>query len=271
MAQQTQQRNSPNRPCYCSALRIQLVIIISIISLWKQHINGFVVVRPISSSSSSSSSSSKRHEKKQEQLEYRNDNRAEPLLVSHKIFSFTRFAVADDNYSNDDDDDDDDDGDDGEYIDSDSLGDWRNFRRSLSTTIETDDDDNLIDNVDYRDESSKKKNEEALKKQDKELAKEYASGAWAHVTSTVRYNYYLSFFFTSTVPLLYPPRCFPSPHCLYLSLVCMDCFIVIVFNFLSSQKIAGSGWTCCSDATGGRIVSQLQSFDYGFTITSNIR
>jgi hypothetical protein len=183
MAQQTQQRNSPNRPCYCSALRIQLVIIISIISLWKQNINGFAVVPSISSSPSSS----RRHQKKQEQQEYINDNSAAPLSVSPKAFSFTRFAVADDNYSNDDDDDDDDDGDDGEYIDSDSLGDWRNFRRSLSTTIETDDDDNLIDNVDYRDESSKKKNEEALKKQDKELAKEYASGAWAHVTSTVRY------------------------------------------------------------------------------------
>ena len=178
-----QQRNSPNRPCYCSALRIQIVIIISVISLWKQHINGFAVVPSISSSSSSS----KRHQRKQEQQEYVNDNNAAPLSISSKTFSFARFAVADDNYSNDDDDDDDDD-DDGEYIDTDSLGDWRNFRRSLST----DDDDNLIDNVDYRDESSKKKNEEALKKQDKELAKEYASGAWAHVTSTVRYKYYLS-------------------------------------------------------------------------------
>mmetsp|Transcript_13522 Transcript_13522/g.15148 ORF Transcript_13522/g.15148 Transcript_13522/m.15148 type:complete len:500 (+) Transcript_13522:179-1678(+) len=162
---------------YCSALRIQLVIIFAIISLWK-HIHGFVV--PFISPSD------RRHRhygtsnyKIQHKQDCQNNNRATSSIL-HRRFSFTIPAVANDDCSNDEDDDDDDD----EYIDTDSLGDWRNFRRSLSTIIETDDGNNLIDNKDYRDESCKKTNEEALTKQDKKLAEEYVTSVWAHVTST---------------------------------------------------------------------------------------
>ena len=155
---------------------------ISIISL-RKHIDCFVLPFISSSERRTTIDELQRqccHIQNREQQEYRIKDRAASSVL-HVRYSFTILAVASDNYSNDADDDDDDD----EYIDTDSLGDWRNFRRSLSTTIETDDGNNLINNADYRDEYSKKKNEEALKKQDKELAEEYATGAWAHVTSTV--------------------------------------------------------------------------------------
>lgn len=126
----------------------------------------------------------------------------EELMLQHRHEhhrnSFTVLSISKDNYYDDfagygdnkeEDDDHDDDTDtdidtgDG-YIDTDSLGDWRNFRRSLSNIETPDNEDNLINNIDYRDEISKKKNEETLKKHDTKLAEEYATDSWAHVTST---------------------------------------------------------------------------------------
>ena len=215
---------------YCSALRIQLVIIFAIISLWK-HINGFVVPF-ISSSDRRNRYYGTSNYKIQQQQECQNNNRATSSLL-HRRFSFTIPAVANDDCSNDDDDDDDDDD---EYIDTDSLGDWRNFRRSLSTIIETDDGNNLIDNKDYRDESCKKTNEEALTKQDKKLAEEYVTGAWAHVTSTVSIRIRLlspPLFVTHTSPAIF--------FCLFLLLFTHTSFryssnFVLILKFSQMNK-----------------------------------
>ena len=96
-----------------------------------------------------------------------------------------------------DDNEDDDDEDDDEYIDTDSLGDWRNFRRTLS--IVTDEDTQQDETSSTRKKSTvkeasssssvtnknKNENEELLKSQNKELHQEYKTGVWAHETSTV--------------------------------------------------------------------------------------
>jgi len=79
------------------------------------------------------------------------------------------------------DDDDDDDDEDDDYIDTDSLGDWRNFRRSLA--MGTNDDEGASDSI-ISNEREVTENEKVLEKQNKELAEEYASGVWAHQTST---------------------------------------------------------------------------------------
>lgn len=85
------------------------------------------------------------------------------------------------NFEDNDDDDDDD------YIDTDSLGDWRNFRRDLAMGSKNGDNDISDSNEDSK--SSKDRtvtgNQKLLEKHSKELAEEYASGIWAHQTATV--------------------------------------------------------------------------------------
>jgi len=90
-----------------------------------------------------------------------------------------------------DEDDNDEDNDD-DYIDTDSLGDWRNFRRSLALgdkdDDEADNDGTAIGNASTEAATASKEremteNERVLEKQNKELAEEYAS-MWAHQTST---------------------------------------------------------------------------------------
>lgn len=86
-----------------------------------------------------------------------------------------------------------DDDDDDEYIDTDSLGDWRNFRRSLAmATNDNDDgssskkaiDDSSTSAATASTEREVTENEIVLENQNKELAEEYASGIWAHQTPT---------------------------------------------------------------------------------------
>ena len=84
----------------------------------------------------------------------------------------------------DEDDEDDDDEDDDDFIDTDSLGDWRTFRRNLAL------DSSLESTETSKPEATKtksvsKENEELLKSQNKKLAEEYLTGVWAHETSTV--------------------------------------------------------------------------------------
>ena len=107
-------------------------------------------------------------------------------------------ALNDDNEDDDDEDDEDDD----EYIDTDSLGDWRNFRRTLSivTDEETQQDETSSTRkkstvkeaasssssvTTNKSKNNKNENEELLKSQNKELHQEYKTGVWAHETSTV--------------------------------------------------------------------------------------
>jgi hypothetical protein len=108
------------------------------------------------------------------------------------------FSTFDDNEEDDDD----------EYIEIDSLGDWRNFRRSLTLGAEDEEDsiDDSSTRVSLKDSNdgsvgktssqskTRKKatiksvsedNEEVLRSQNEELAKEYMTGVWAHETSTV--------------------------------------------------------------------------------------
>jgi len=75
-----------------------------------------------------------------------------------------------------------DDDDDDDYIDTDSLGDWRNFRRSLSMG---DNDDGSAATAMASAEREITENEKVLEKQNKKLAEEYASDIWAHQTPTV--------------------------------------------------------------------------------------
>ena len=90
------------------------------------------------------------------------------------------FAAASDSDQDDDEDDDDDD----EGIDLD-VGDWRKFRASLIDSGlpggSSEDDDRK------KEQKSKpsvaKENEKLLEAQNKELAKEYQSGVWAHVVA----------------------------------------------------------------------------------------
>jgi len=101
--------------------------------------------------------------------------------------------MEDDDDDLDDEDDDDDDNDD-EYIDTELLGDWRNFRRSLAMGTNEDDDADISsgekaisDSIAAAMESNEREvteNEKVLEEQNKELAEEYASGIWAHQIST---------------------------------------------------------------------------------------
>ena len=59
----------------------------------------------------------------------------------------------------------------------DELSDWREFRSKLMATT----------SGESRPKSVSKKNEALLKEQNDVLAKEYASGVWAHTTPEVRF------------------------------------------------------------------------------------
>ena len=93
----------------------------------------------------------------------------------------------------DDEEDDDDDEDDEGMIDPDSLGDWRDFRRSLAQREasfrekEEEGDDDEVDRkrVKTKPTSVSNENEEVLSSQNKELAEEYKKGVWAHEVATV--------------------------------------------------------------------------------------
>ncbi len=104
----------------------------------------------------------------------------------------SRVFLYGDSYDDEEEEDDDDD-----FIDTDSLGDWRNFRRSLAMDETHDDNDS-----DDESAASKKKkdstvasllenerevtdNERVLEEQNPALAEEYGTGVWAHQVSTV--------------------------------------------------------------------------------------
>lgn len=114
---------------------------------------------------------------------------------SHQRRQFCRTAqvlyALDDNLdfdydSNHDDDEDDDD----DYIDTDSLGDWRKFRRSLAL-LDDDDNDTNSDTASQRERTKRapvvsvsKENEDLLATQNEELHQEYTQGVWAHKIAT---------------------------------------------------------------------------------------
>eukprot|EP00535_Pseudo-nitzschia_heimii_P010679 CAMPEP_0197179890 /NCGR_PEP_ID=MMETSP1423-20130617/4692_1 /TAXON_ID=476441 /ORGANISM="Pseudo-nitzschia heimii, Strain UNC1101" /LENGTH=492 /DNA_ID=CAMNT_0042629877 /DNA_START=96 /DNA_END=1571 /DNA_ORIENTATION=- len=101
----------------------------------------------------------------------------------------TRYLAKSKSYDDGDEEDEDDDDDDDDYIDTDSLGDWRNFRRSLAMGSGDDSDDGIYTSnssttaVTASNEREVTENEKVLEKQNKALAEEYAS-AWAHQTPT---------------------------------------------------------------------------------------
>lgn len=84
---------------------------------------------------------------------------------------------------------DEDEEDDDEYIDTDSLGDWRNFRRSLSMLEDSSavaaEEESSTKSLKASTKTVSKENEDLLKSQNEELHEEYKSGVWAHETSTV--------------------------------------------------------------------------------------
>jgi len=72
---------------------------------------------------------------------------------------------------------------DDDYIDTDALGDWRNFRYNLAMST-SDDSDGLSTAATTSNERKVTDNEKVLEIQNKKLAEEYASSIWAHQTST---------------------------------------------------------------------------------------
>lgn len=76
----------------------------------------------------------------------------------------------------------DDEEDDDEFIDTDSLGDWRTFRRNLTfeepEKQQQEKDEEAV--KEKRPKSVSKENEQILLSQNEELAREYITGVWAH-------------------------------------------------------------------------------------------
>lgn len=94
----------------------------------------------------------------------------------------------------------DDDDDDDEYIDDADLGDWRSFRKTLvdsglssgedGVDVESSSDNSSVVDTPLKPSEKRPKsvsaaNEELLKSQSEELAKEYIDGVWAHESSIV--------------------------------------------------------------------------------------
>jgi hypothetical protein len=81
----------------------------------------------------------------------------------------------------DDEDDDDDDEEEDDFIDTESLGDWRTVRRNLALEQEDGDESPKTKTP----KSVSKENEEILLEQNEDLAEEYITGVWAHEVATV--------------------------------------------------------------------------------------
>lgn len=156
----TDRRNEQRFACHFLRMT-QLLVLLSAVCLW--NADGFV---PSSLSANRSPSSAFGLERKQK--------RVSPSFLYEDSFQ--------DNDEEEDDDDDD------EYIDTDSLGDWRNFRRSLAMGDADDNNESSKDSTASSMVSNEREvteNEQVLKEQNKELAEEYASGIWAHQVATV--------------------------------------------------------------------------------------
>lgn len=99
----------------------------------------------------------------------------------HESRSFRRLQPLYAFYADDDEEEEEDEEEDDE-IDLDSLGDWRDFRRSLSMEQKESFDE---EGGDSTPKSVSKENEQLLRTQSEALAEEYINGVWAHETSTV--------------------------------------------------------------------------------------
>jgi ABC-type nitrate/sulfonate/bicarbonate transport system ATPase subunit len=112
-------------------------------------------------------------------------------------------------FEDDDEEDDDDDEEEDDFIDTESLGDWRTVRRNLA--LGQQDRDESPKTKTKKTKSVSKENEEILLQQNEDLAQEYITGVWAHEVATV-----------SAVVLLL--SCYP---------VCGN-FILSTFRYISS-------------------------------------
>jgi hypothetical protein len=86
-------------------------------------------------------------------------------------------------YSNRKNEDEDDEDDEDDMIDVESLGNWRDFRRSLGQSFSS--SSSVSEKLPSLSVSTE--NEALLATQNEELALEYRSGVWAHETSVVRF------------------------------------------------------------------------------------
>ena len=91
------------------------------------------------------------------------------------------------------DDDEEEEHDDDDMIDPDSLGDWRTFRRALSSQEEVLQAEAAggIQKATMAPRSVSKENEQVLMSQNQQLGQEYIQGVWAHEISTVGSSYVL--------------------------------------------------------------------------------
>ncbi len=109
------------------------------------------------------------------------------FLPSHPLFAVTKTlskrtfsTIVYSNRKNEDEDDEDDEDD---MIDVESLGNWRDFRRSLGQSFSS--SSSVSEKLPSLSVSTE--NEALLATQNEELALEYRSGVWAHETSVVRF------------------------------------------------------------------------------------
>lgn len=94
-------------------------------------------------------------------------------IIYRKGLKMTFDGIGDEEQEEDDDDDDD------EYINDDSLGDWRTFRSTLvGNSLSTEGND--ITEQETKEKSKVSANVELLFTQSDDLGEEYLSGAWAH-------------------------------------------------------------------------------------------
>ena len=146
----------------------------------------------------------------------RSSIRHDQLCISKSCLKYSLY--------DEDDDDDDDDEDDDDFIDTESLGDWRTFRRNLA--FEEDDEQQQQQQqqlekteekvvTEKRPKSVSKENEQILLSQNEELAREYITGVWAHEIATV-----------SIIKILYSGSLF----------LILNVFIFFVYSFCNKKK-----------------------------------
>lgn len=133
-------------------------------------------------------------------------------------------------------------------IDPDLLGDWRDFRRNLAANPERQE---TTQQKEVR-RSVSTENEHVLKSQSQDLAFEYTSGVWAHVTATVRL----------------------SDRCLVLYAFSSVDIISSLFRFLTNFSSFLSTTTARSRRTGSAFTfgsgtsSQFQTQPHGSQVAS---
>jgi hypothetical protein len=147
-----------------------------------------------------------------------------------------------------DDEEDDDEEEEDDFIDTESLGDWRTVRRNLA--LGQQEGAESPKTKPKKPKSVSKENEEILLQQNEHLAQEYITGVWAHEVATV----------SAVVALL----CFALLCFLVIPFVCgksiLSTFRYIFLLLPPMATVARSRWPGRTNALGSGIIQKLQTF-----------